>query len=109
MAAGADCFAPAALRWPDDDCCAIDPPKALRAAKRKTGINLPERQNQNPINYRKRDSSKQLHCYTYPQLLLKTTATSPGSNFNQQGGSIFNQRRHATSSNGHFSRSARLI
>jgi len=27
-------------------------------------------------------------------LLLKATATSPGSNFNQQGGSIFNQRRH---------------
>jgi hypothetical protein len=26
-------------------------------------------------------------------LLLKETATSPGSNFNQQGGSIFNQRR----------------
>jgi hypothetical protein len=29
---------------PDDDCCAIDPPKALRAAKRKTGIDMPERQ-----------------------------------------------------------------
>jgi hypothetical protein len=45
MAAGADYFAPAALRLPDDDCCAIDPPNALRAARRKTGIDIPERQN----------------------------------------------------------------
>jgi hypothetical protein len=48
MAAGADCFAPAALRWPDDDCSAIDPPKALRAAKRKTGIDIPERPKSEP-------------------------------------------------------------
>jgi hypothetical protein len=33
-------------------------------------------------------------CYTYPQPLTQKSATSPGSNFNQQGGSIFNQRRH---------------
>jgi hypothetical protein len=51
MAAGADCFAPAALRLPDDDCYAIDPPKALRAAKRKTGIDIPEHQNPNPTNH----------------------------------------------------------
>jgi hypothetical protein len=30
---------------PDDDCCAIHPPEALRAAKRKTGIFMPEIQN----------------------------------------------------------------
>ena len=33
-------------------------------------------------------------CYTYPQPLTQKSAASPGSNFNQQGGSIFNQRRH---------------
>ena len=32
----------AALRLPDDNCYAIHPPKALRAAKRKTGISMPE-------------------------------------------------------------------
>jgi hypothetical protein len=51
MAAGSDCFVPAALRWPDDDCSAIGAPEALRAAKRKTGIDMPERQNPNPTNH----------------------------------------------------------
>lgn len=58
MAAGADSFAPAALRLPDDDCCANDPPNALRAAKRKTGIDIPKRQNPNPTNLRKRARPK---------------------------------------------------
>jgi hypothetical protein len=31
---------------PDDDCCVIHPPEALRAAKRKTSIVKPEIQNQ---------------------------------------------------------------
>ena len=35
---------PTALRLPDNDCCAIRPPKALRAANRKTGIFMPDRQ-----------------------------------------------------------------
>jgi hypothetical protein len=79
---------------PDEDCCAIDPPKALRAAKRKTGIDMPEQLTPNPTNHGKRGRQKSLHCYTYPQLLFNETATSPGSHFNQQGGSIFNQRGH---------------
>jgi len=37
---------PAALRLPDNDCCAIRPPEALRAANRKTSIDTPERQKQ---------------------------------------------------------------
>lgn len=37
---------PAALRLPDNDCFAIRPPKALRAAHRKTGIFMPEIQKQ---------------------------------------------------------------
>jgi len=36
---------PAALRLPDNDCCAIHPPEALRAANRKSGIVMPEIQN----------------------------------------------------------------
>lgn len=39
---------PAALRLPDNDCCAIRPPEALRAAKRKTGIFMPEIQKPKP-------------------------------------------------------------
>ena len=35
----------AALRLPDNDCFAIRPPEALRAANRKTGIFMPEIQN----------------------------------------------------------------
>ena len=34
-------------------------------------------------------------CYTYPQSLTQKSAASPGSNFNQQGGSIFNRRRQS--------------
>ena len=42
---------PAALRLPDDNGYAIHPPEALRAANRKTGIVMPEIQNQNhPAN-----------------------------------------------------------
>ena len=37
---------PAALRLPDDDCCAIRPPEALRAARRKTSMFMLEIQNQ---------------------------------------------------------------
>ena len=33
--------------------------------------------------------------YTYPQLLASNAASAPGSNFNQQGGSIFDQRQQA--------------
>ena len=35
---------PAALRLPDNDCSAIRPPEALRAANRKTGIFMPDMQ-----------------------------------------------------------------
>uniref|UniRef100_UPI003CE782D6 hypothetical protein n=1 Tax=Massilia sp. TWP1-3-3 TaxID=2804573 RepID=UPI003CE782D6 len=35
--------------------------------------------------------------YTYPQLLASNAAPAPGSNFNQQGGSIFDQRQHRES------------
>ena len=38
----------AALRLSDDDCCAIRPPEALRAANRKTGIFMPENQKPRP-------------------------------------------------------------
>ncbi len=41
---------PAALRLPDDNGYAIHPPKALRAANRKTGISMPEIQKPNPPN-----------------------------------------------------------
>ena len=37
---------PAALRLPDDNCRAIHPPEALRAAQRKTGIFMPQIQKQ---------------------------------------------------------------
>jgi len=30
---------------PGNNCCAIRPPEALRAANRKTGISMPEKQN----------------------------------------------------------------
>ena len=33
-------------------------------------------------------------CYTYPQLLTQTAATSPGSYFNRHPGSRFNRREH---------------
>ena len=37
---------PAALRLPDNDCCAIRPPEALRAARPKTSMFMLEIQNQ---------------------------------------------------------------
>jgi hypothetical protein len=43
---------PAALRLPDNDCCAIRPPEALRAAKRKTGIFMPQDQKPTPLPVR---------------------------------------------------------
>jgi hypothetical protein len=35
---------------PDNNCCAIHPPEALRAANRKTGIFMPENQNRYPAD-----------------------------------------------------------
>jgi hypothetical protein len=75
---------PAARVCQTTACCAIRPPEALRAANRKTGIDMPDSQNQNHrfayplrITGRRQISAERRHRSHQP-LNLNTHWTNPG-------------------------------